>query len=808
MKKRLSVFIPILMLSLCFCSACSDDNNDTQPLTDEDPEEYVWIDGDVDEEPEAQGDKDWDRWEAGAYTNDHLADDPYLQWRSMQWSGATGQQQTPYEVNAVEPWVGGGAFIGAKNGLFRFDPDTESLTRVPAPYDDFQVLDLATGYNNTLYMLVTSENTDERLFSYRLGGSIETVDCALTDSPNAIATGSYDQLLIGSSNGVWELTSECNKKGNYPSGPIVDITDSVDGRIALIKRGLGAADQVHLLDNNQWFVLASDSDEEDKQLIEGRLKSVELFGDRNEMWISLDTGLMRYDNHRRLSSIAAKTGGMPWDNIKQVTLDSTGRLWLATEKGVMMNDPDSDNDRWKVFHSRRWLLEDDVRCIGFDQEGGAWIGHDGGVSRVYQDLWTLEEKAEYFHSILRERHLRMEAFTARCTLAASGDTSDCSPQQLNDEALWTGMYALSEVFRSKTLTDATKKAEAAANAKASLNLLLELEKAPNFDTFPGFPAASIFPRGDGPIDQENWFRSDLYDWLSDTGSDSIVGHVLLYPFYWDLLADEQEKETVAAALGRIATHIIEHNYQLIDPKTGNATTAGRYNDEAVTGALGAEGEGGLNALKVLALLRAAYHITGDDTYWKAYIDRAHVAEYANTTLHQATMSATRKADHASDQLAFLSYLTLLRYADVIDFREIYMDSLEEAFGQIREQNAPLFNIIYGVFKHNGFDLAQAVQTLRETPLDLVDWRIDTCWRADVELNSATDSEGKKQLTEALPINERKLCRYDDNPYACEWSSEDDPDQLGGRMEDDGVFFLLPYWMARYFKMIDAPQSEE
>ena len=50
-----------------------------------------------------------------------------------------------------------------------------------------------------------------------------------------------------------------------------------------------------------------------------------------------------------------------------------------------------------------------------------------------------------------------------------------------------------------------------------------------------------------------------------------------------------------------------------------------------------------------------------------------------------------------------------------------------------------------------------------------------------------------QSTRAIPPNERCTMKWNGNPFQMDCNSE-------GRTEDDGAFFLLPYWLGRYHKV--------
>jgi hypothetical protein len=48
----------------------------------------------------------------------------------------------------------------------------------------------------------------------------------------------------------------------------------------------------------------------------------------------------------------------------------------------------------------------------------------------------------------------------------------------------------------------------------------------------------------------------------------------------------------------------------------------------------------------------------------------------------------------------------------------------------------------------------------------------------------------------LPYDELPIMKWNGNPYRLDGGN-------GGRSEDDGAYFLLPYWMGRYHKLLDS-----
>ncbi|RJO74351.1 MAG: hypothetical protein C4523_00780 [Myxococcales bacterium] len=684
-----------------------------------------------------------------------------------------------------------------------------------------EIVDLEIGYDNTLFILALTDKVGEYLYSLRFNDIIESKkDCVMTDSPHALAIKGPSRILhIGTSGGIYEYNNtDCVKKtalSGWPTGWVIDMDGTETDRFAVVKQTPEGTFELHIRDG-QWTVYTPA-----EGLIEGALRSVRFFedesADRKDVIVASDQGVQILDKRRTFRSLLpvpcaaddayAKDCSLPDADVRQLAVAPDFTFWAAGAKGAFTINPDSNALHWRVFQSRRWLLDDPSVAVGFDAEGGVWIGHADGATRLWLEDWTLKRKADLHLDALRRRHLRMGGFVAPAALPGPGDIDACgvSPDACpvapnDDEALWTGLYALTETFRALAADDPTEREDARANASASIQMLIELLRA---TPRPGLPARTILPRGAGPLDdpsQGEWSRSDYYDWKGDPGPTALVGHLVAYPFFYDLLAGAEEKRAIEDTLNSIAVHLRDHDWRLIDTD-GLPTTDGNWGEAAVTGAAGQAGLGGVRALELLALLRAAYHLTGDETFWTAYIERAHEAHYAEATRHQKTLSDSRRGDYAADLLALAASLILLRYDDVVDFREIYMASLKEMWEAKRAEASPLTNLVYGVYAHSEFDLNPAVSALRETPVDLVDWRLDTCWRKDAALSGEA---GAQRLDAVLPAGERKLLRLDGDPYACEWGEAETSTPLGGLAEDDGLAFLLPYWMARYFEMLGPP----
>jgi hypothetical protein len=461
---------------------------------------------------------------------------------------------------------------------------------------------------------------------------------------------------------------------------------------------------------------------------------------------------------------------------------------LGTRRGayVFLGSVTPENARPEYFSGKRWLPDDHVTGAGFDDGGSVvWIETPKGFSRIEYKEMTLAEKSKAFVERVRARHVR-HGLTADSILQTPGDLSTNNTVSTDNDGLWTQMYIAAEAFRYKV----TGEADARANARQGFEAMLRLEEITGI---PGFHARSFIKVGEDiqPKDGEWHDTPDgKWRWKGDTSSDEIVGHYFGYAIYYDLVADEEEKRKIRGVVARMTDHILNNNYQLIDVD-GKRTRWGWWGPEEIWAD---PDETGLRALGILSHLRVASHITGYPRYEQAYNELISKYRYHLLTRNQK-INYPRHVNHSDDELAFLSYYPLLNYETDPKLRAVYVQSLERAWQVERPERNPLWNFIYAAGSgSNEFDLDEAVSTLQEIPMDQISWSVTNSDRLDVPTDTMNDRFDRAQALIVLPYDELPVSRWNGNPYRLDGGD-------GGRSEGDGVYFLLPYWMGRYHKLI-------
>ena len=79
-------------------------------------------------------------------------------------------------------------------------------------------------------------------------------------------------------------------------------------------------------------------------------------------------------------------------------------------------------------------------------------------------------------------------------------------------------------------------------------------------------------------------------------------------------------------------------------------------------------------------------------------------------------------------------------------------------------------------------------------MDLICWSMQNSHRADIEIDAESGRHGEVQSIAVLPPDERPIMKWNGNPFQLDGDG-------AGIEEDDGTFFLLPYWMGRYHGFI-------
>jgi hypothetical protein len=494
--------------------------------------------------------------------------------------------------------------------------------------------------------------------------------------------------------------------------------------------------------------------------------------------------------------------GKPWlskergpvEGLMVFAKEKSGAVWLGGDQGAARFDRKSGWrwDRWQYFHGRRWLADNSVQNIVVDEIGPSrkvWIRTQGGVSLLEWRPMTLEQKAKLFDERIEARHVR-HGMVADSHLQVPGDVSTSVPRDNDNDGLWTAIYLGAQAYRWSV----TRDPDAREKARRSVELLMRLEEITGI---PGFPARSFVSTNEAKPHGGEWHPTadGRWWWKGDTSSDELVGHYFAYAIYFDLVADAAEKAAIRLVVSRLTDHLMRNDYDLID-LDGQPTRWGQWSERYFNTEEGRY-EAPLRSLELLSFLKTAHHLTADPRYAEAYGDRIRHG-YAQHLRHYRRWPGGGEINFSDDELAYLSYDPLLRYEKDPHLRRLYLDGLRFTWKQVRPDLNPLWNYISGASGAGRMWRGireESRRALERIPMDMIEWNVQNSHRIDVKFLGEKDRFKRDQLTAVLAPDERPVGKWNSNPYRPDGGS-------GGASEDDGAYFLLPYWMGRHHGWLD------
>lgn len=557
------------------------------------------------------------------------------------------------------------------------------------------------------------------------------------------------------------------------------------------------------------------------------------FDSQDRLWFASPQGAGCFDGKNW--TLYTGADGLPYDDFTTVAAGEPGVVWFGTRIGAIR----FDGKTWEYRQGLRWLPADEVRSIAVTASGDAWIATPKGLAHIERKPMTLAEKARFFESEIDLRHRRTRfEYVHPVVLKRPGDKSEWSQTDSDNDGLWTSMYAAGECYACA----ATRSEDACRKAKKAFEALLFLNTVTQGGSHPapkGFVARSILPTsGPDPNLHDNaerdletqktrdrrwkvfaprWPRSadGQWYWKSDTSSDELDGHYFFYALYYDLVAaTPTEKQRVREHVAAITDHLVEHNYQLHD-HDGKPTRWSIFNPEELNHNRDWWQERGMNSLSMLAYLKIAEHITGDAKYLKATRHLIDKHGYSMNALINKTHLGPGAGNQSDDEMIFMNFYGLIKYETDPDLRQKYLLSFRNHFQNEQPEMNPVFNFMYAaVARGQSFNdafgaidlspkgdwLEDAVDTLKRTPLDRIDWGLKNSHRIDIAPLAPHVRErgargvGSRVNGKVLPIDERYVGHWNHDPWRLDYSG-------AGRSLGDGGIYLLPYYMGLYYKFI-------
>jgi hypothetical protein len=355
------------------------------------------------------------------------------------------------------------------------------------------------------------------------------------------------------------------------------------------------------------------------------------------------------------------------------------------------------------------------------------------------------------------------------------------------------MYLAGELFRYA----ATKSKDALQNCYEAFEAM---ERLTDINPLEGFPSRSFERSGYKLADKSRWqpVGDKIWDWKATTSSDEIVGHYFVYSIFAEEIPDEKWRNRSIRLMKIIMDHIIRNDWYLID-YDGKPTLWGKWNPDYVNKFPKQVGDRRLNSVEIIAFLQTTYHFTGQEIYKEKAYELMEKYGYLDNIMIPISqigrvpgIDLTTEWNHSDDELAFLSYWNLYKYAFTDELREKYRRAIREHWELERPEKHALWNLIYAMTGAEEFDLDETIWSLKEFPLDMIGWSVRNSHRKDIKF---LESNFRNQtISKVLPPDERPMSKYNGNHFRLDGGE-------GGRREYSGDIYLLPYWLGRYLKII-------
>jgi len=465
------------------------------------------------------------------------------------------------------------------------------------------------------------------------------------------------------------------------------------------------------------------------------------------------------------------------------------KLWFGTPKGAFSIH---DDGRIDYYASQRWLVDDNVIDISKGPGSSVLILSSSGLSIIHFEPMTLEQKAEYFDKLTRKRHMR-HGLNCAFSMSKPGDFSTGTLVDSDNDGLWTSMYLAGELFRYAV----TKSDNTLQNCYESFEAM---ERLSHINHIEGFPSRSFERAGYHLSDKSRWQPAEdpNWTWKATTSSDEIVGHIFVYSIFAEIVPDKDWRDRAITLIDDITAHIVRNDLYLID-FDGKPTLWGKWNPDYVNSFPKQVGDRRLNSIEIIGFLQTAYHFTGKEIYKQKAFELFEKYGYLDNIMIPISqigrvpgIDLTTEWNHSDDELAFLSYWNLYKYAFTDELREKYSQTIKGHWEIERPEKNPLWNLIYAMTGAEDFDLDETIWSLKEFPLDMISWSVHNSHRKDLEL---LESNFRNQTTvDVLPPDERPMSKYNGNAFRLDGGE-------GGHREYSGDIYLLPYWLGRYLKIV-------
>lgn len=538
-------------------------------------------------------------------------------------------------------------------------------------------------------------------------------------------------------------------------------------------------DAIYVLENMDWKLLHKG----------GNLTALAFRN--NTIFVGSTDGFYAVDSYEG-QTVLDRNNKLPVPNISEM-LQVGNQLWFGSENGAFLQE----QERFRYFAGRRWLDHNKVVDITSDSRGDLYFLTPTGLNKVKYITQTLAEKTKKIEDDIRKYHMRF-GWVNEFRYGSPGDLKTAHSMDNDNDGLWTSLYLGSQAFKYAVTGEELAKRYVWESFECYERLL-------TVNPLKGFPARTFERRGI-IVDDDAWRPSQEkdWDWKGTTSTDEYIAYLFVVSVMDKFIVKTAaEKQRITNFIDAIMTHIIENDYYFVDVD-GKPTRWGRWNPEYVNWYPDYVSDRKLNSAHLIAGLQLAYHLTGKKIYkteaFRLMEDHGYLE---NIMIPMKTMRRTSEYvhmgdvmgdswNHSDDEMSFLTYWVLHKFPFNDELKQKYEAVARDHWELERPEKDGLWELCtYGV--SGDIDMASTLFFLREFNMDLDRYSTKNSHRKDLEF--LPQNFRGQTTTNLLYPGEREMHRHNTNPFVL--------DQGGSQMSRlAGDEYLLPYWMARYYKLIE------
>ena len=373
------------------------------------------------------------------------------------------------------------------------------------------------------------------------------------------------------------------------------------------------------------------------------------------------------------------------------------------------------------------------------------------------DRGGLRWKAAHYERAMQVRHLRDGGMVIGGV--AFPNLPGWEWEDDENSAYLTGAYLASLSFRYAA-TGEPEAREQADRCATTLKRLVDITGSP------GFLARWYRPVNPQAPEKgwlgKSWSTAGEYRWLGNPSTDQYTGVCFGLSVYYDLAADEQQRQMVAGLAGAMAGRILEAGMKILDPE-GKPTSWFDMSPETM--------QEPLYAPVALHLLAVGHQATGEQRFRDAYLELATQHDYLGRSVKLPEYTSWNRSD---DVMSFESFYTTITQEKDPGIRERLLVALRANWEDVRRDGRFLFGVFYDGLVPGAGQAAEAIQELVDYPSHKI------------------EIKGTEAVPEPVPSWQRSYGWFE---LMC-----DTRRRIVGS-EQSGVDYLLAYWMARYHGLI-------